>query len=56
MPDVKRGCLRCKVTDGDIKRGFVVVSPAGIAHHSDNSGGYTDCGADATGDGWFWPL
>lgn len=32
-----------------------VVSPQGIAHLA-NEYGDTDCGHDATRDGWWWPL
>ena len=57
MPKVRRGCRRCGVTLRDIASGYVVVSSSGIAHHgSEDFGGQTQCGIDATGDGWWWPL
>ena len=49
---VERSCLRCQVDADDP---WFVVSPAGIAHHG-AANGHTDCGIDATGDGWWWPL
>ncbi len=33
----------------------LVVSPQGVAHHA-NEYGDTDCGKDATGNGWWWPA
>lgn len=36
-------------------RGPFVVSPRGIAHHAGYAG-VTDCGADATRKGWWWPC
>lgn len=55
MPEVRRGCVLCKVTDEELLAGYVVVSPTGIAHHGTDDG-ETECGKDATGDGWWWPL
>lgn len=54
MPDVAKACARCKPTEHEIESGKVVVSPSGIAHHGEY--GHTDCGHDATGDDWWWPL
>jgi len=54
MPEVTSGCYVCRVTAADVRRGVVVVSPTGKAHHG--NGGVTNCGKDATGDGWWWPL
>lgn len=56
-PDVKFCCKVCKVTRKDVDANRVVVSPAGGAHHAGSTyGGDTDCGHDATGDNWWWPL
>lgn len=56
MPDVKRGCAVCRVTDDEILlSGHVIVSPRGIAHAGQDDGD-TECGKDTTGDGWWWPL
>ena len=54
MPDVVKLCPRCRVTDKDVFEGRVVVSKRGTAHFG--NGGWTDCGLDATGKGWWWPL
>lgn len=59
---VKRGCLRCGVSDDSLRRCEFVLSPGGVAHYTrsawdvwaDNSGN-TACGKDATRDGWWWP-
>lgn len=32
-----------------------IVSPSGVGHHSSGYG-VTDCGKDATGEGWWWRL
>lgn len=57
MPEVMRACSICGPTDDEILAGRVIVSPNGVAHHSDNDGdGRTDCGKDATGEHWWWPL
>ena len=57
MPEVKRACKRCRVTAEDVSSGYVLVSPSGTAHHSrDDWSGMTDCGIDATGADWWWPL
>ena len=32
-----------------------LVSPSGVVHESTGYG-VTDCGHDATGDGWWWAL
>lgn len=50
------GCRRCKVTEEEIKSGYVIVSPSGTAHHGCDGDGWTDCGKDATGENWWWPL
>ena len=55
MPQVRRGCQLCGVTTQDIASCYVVVSPSGLAHHGEDFG-VTQCGKDATGDGWWWPL
>jgi len=46
----------CRVSQADVRAEpfRLVVSPSGIAHHS-NEYGDTDCGHDATRDGWWWP-
>jgi len=54
-PRVRQRCRRCQVTAKDVKYGIVVVSPTGFAHHG-TDGGTTDCGHDATGRDWWWPL
>ena len=57
MPEVRRGCKRCGVTLRDIASGYVVVSHSGLAHHSsEDYEGTTQCGIDARGSGWWWPL
>jgi len=57
MPPVKRGCRYCQPTDEQIASGYVIVSPSGVAHHSDPQGyGETWCGHNADGDRWWWPL
>ena len=55
MPKVRDGCCVCKVTPEDVKRGSVVVSPSGIAHHT-NGWESTVCGHYAAGPGWWLPL
>jgi hypothetical protein len=55
-PTIKRLCQRCrpKIYPGDAAANMVIVSPLGTAHWGD--GGDTQCGRDATGDRWWWPL
>lgn len=48
---VTRSCLICHIEAED----EFVVSPGGLAHAA-NEFGDTDCGLDATRDGWWWPL
>lgn len=55
MPEVERACSICGPTDEEILAGHVVVSPTGVAHHG-TDWGKTDCGKDATGEHWWWPL
>lgn len=55
MPAVKRACKRCDPPIGELRIGFVVVSPGGTAH-MEGIEGDTRCGIDATGDNWWWPL
>jgi hypothetical protein len=50
---IHRGCKVCGVSQQEIEKYEIVVSPRGIAHHSDEYGD-TDCGKDATRDGWWW--
>lgn len=54
---VADGCKVCRITQADVLRDpfNYVVSAAGIAHHA-NEYGDTDCGKDATREGWWWPL
>lgn len=54
MPKVERACTICGPSDEEIRSGRVIVSPTGVAHHAD--GDKTNCGKDATPDGWWWPL
>lgn len=54
-PDINSGCFRCGVTNASIDNNRVVVSPTGKAHYGRDYGD-TECGIDATGDGWWWPL
>ena len=54
-PAITRGCRLCGVTDEEIRSGYVVVSPSGLAHHGADYG-WTACGHDATGDEWWWPA
>jgi hypothetical protein len=53
-PEVKSGCFVCGVEEADVRANLVVVSPTGKAHFG--NGGDTECGKDATGDKWWWPL
>ena len=56
-PKVKRACKKCKAAAGP--RHLSIVSPTGLAHLPRVYGGgsgVTECGIDATGDGWWWPL
>jgi hypothetical protein len=55
QPTIIRACKRCALSDEDVARGYVVVSPTGLAHHGADYG-MTECGIDATGDAWWWPL
>jgi hypothetical protein len=55
MPPVTSGCFRCAVEPADIDIGSVIVSPTGKAHYGKTDGD-TECGIDATGDKWWWPL
>jgi len=55
MPEIKGMCSRCGVTEADVYRVAVVVSPNRIAHFGTNCGD-TACGVDATGSKWWWPL
>jgi hypothetical protein len=52
QPEIKSGCFICKVEPGNRQ---VIVSPTGKSHHTKGYG-MTECGKDATGDGWWWPL
>lgn len=54
-PAITSGCFRCGVTDADVARGGVLVSPTGKAHQPGDYG-QTACGIYATGDKWWWPL
>lgn len=54
-PLIRRGCEHCRVTDEDIRRGAIIVSPSGLAHFGEANGD-TACGVDATGRNWWWPL
>lgn len=44
-------CRACRVHPDDE---VMLVSPQGIAHHAEQD--TTDCGHNATGDGWWWRL
>jgi len=55
MPVRRRACKVCKPDPEEIDRGWVVISPNGVCHHGRDDGD-TECGKDATGDGWWWPL
>lgn len=50
-----RGCKRCHVSDFHIRSRMVVISPTAVAHFGADYG-ETECGIDATGDRWWWPL
>lgn len=54
---IVRACRTCGLTmsDVDLRTGYIVVSPQGTAHNPGDEGA-TDCGRDATRDGWLWPL
>jgi hypothetical protein len=52
--EVERGCLRCGVTEAELDVFRFVLSPAGIAHHTEWE--KTACGIDATGPDWWWPI
>jgi hypothetical protein len=54
-PRITSRCLRCAVFWPDIDAGMAVVSPSGKAHYGGKYG-KTECGIDATGDRWWWPL
>lgn len=55
MPPILKLCKRCGVTSADVGAVAVVVSPRRTAHLGSYDG-QTDCGIDATGDKWWWPL
>ncbi len=46
---VAKACRVCRAAIDHAR----VVSPAGVAHHA-NDWGDTDCGKNATRDGWWW--
>jgi hypothetical protein len=50
-----RPCSRCRPTPAEIQSGYVVISPQNVAHHGGGDG-WTQCGIDATGPWWWWPL
>lgn len=52
-PTVKHYCLRCSPNRQLHPDAFNVVSPNGVAHRG-GMDGETECGSDATGDGWWW--
>lgn len=54
QPVVKRRCASCVKQGGDWS-GPGVISPNGIEHAGADYG-LTECGKDATGDNWWWPL
>ena len=54
-PTIYRLCELCKVTREDHDNNKVIVSPRGMAHFGADYG-RTECGKDATGDKWWWPL
>lgn len=53
-PKIDAFCKRCRVTQGDVDKNLVIVSPSYMAHFGD--GGDTACGVDATPSNWWWPL
>ena len=56
--EVKKPCRgACRLAERDLlAQPFqLVVSPSGVAHLT-NEYGDTDCGKDATRDGWWWPM
>lgn len=54
--NVTRPCMRC-YPRGEALDGIEIrlVSPSGLVHHGADYG-ETECGHDATGDGWWWSL
>lgn len=54
---VLRGCPVCGRREHPINdlSDVMIVSPRGVAHHSDGWG-VTICGRDATGENWWWRL
>lgn len=54
--DVTAWCKTCQRFDPRGEEGEVyLVSPQGIAHHTDSEyGDRTICGHDATGPEWWW--
>jgi hypothetical protein len=54
--EVTRACKVCGLTQEDLDDSpfQLVVSPQGVAHYTDCYG-KTECGKDATRDGWWWP-
>lgn len=57
--EVRHGCRLCGLDDSIlVENGYAfyyVVSPTGIAHQIADSG-MTECGINATGHLWWWPL
>jgi hypothetical protein len=50
-----RVCLNCvKVADWSIW--FPIQNARSGKYHSGGEYGVTDCGVDATEDGWLWPI
>lgn len=57
-PAVKRRCHTCERTDGILvgpEWCGGVISVNGVMHVGTDVG-FTACGKDATGDGWWWPV
>jgi len=53
---VCRRCYRCGELVSELSVAELqVVSPMGIAHYA-NEYGDTDCGRNATREGWWWKL
>ncbi len=57
-PEIVGRCKVCRVTTEDVDANKVVVSPAGVAHFTEDHtcAEFTACGKDATGEFWWWPL
>jgi hypothetical protein len=51
--EVRRACRLCFPRGVTDVRDVSLVSPAGCAHEGADYG-CTQCGTDATGDGWWW--